>query len=199
MMWRPDRSVHGPDRATGADVEPLNRLFTEAFTDRYARDGLVGRAGAAAHAGGLALRDRGRRRGRHAVARRRWPARGVQHGAPLGHRGVDGADRGPARPAGRAAWVARSCRRASSSLRSRGATTIGLETMPRTTDNIGFYGTLGLRARGTSRSRWCARRCAPSRAMPHASRPATSPAASRSAPSSRRAWRRASTSAASCC
>ena len=28
-------------------------------------------------------------------------------------------------------------------LRSRGATTIGLETMPRTTDNIGFYGTLG--------------------------------------------------------
>jgi hypothetical protein len=28
-------------------------------------------------------------------------------------------------------------------LRSRGATTIGLETMPRTTDNIGFYGTIG--------------------------------------------------------
>ena len=41
-MWRPDRSVHGPDRATVADVEPLNRLFTEAFTDRYARDGLSG-------------------------------------------------------------------------------------------------------------------------------------------------------------
>ena len=100
-MWRPDRSVHGPERATARDVEPLNRLFAEAFTDRYRRDGLVGRAGAVSQAGDLALRDRGCGRGRHDVARRRRPARGVQHGAPLRHRGLDGAARRAARPAGR--------------------------------------------------------------------------------------------------
>ena len=41
-MWRPDRSVRGPDRPTARDIEPLNRVFAEAFTDRYSRDGLVG-------------------------------------------------------------------------------------------------------------------------------------------------------------
>ena len=41
-MWRPDRSVRGPERASLRDVDPLNRVFAEAFTDRYSRDGLVG-------------------------------------------------------------------------------------------------------------------------------------------------------------
>ena len=41
-MWRPDRSVRGPDRPTNRDIDPLNRVFAEAFTDRYSRDGLVG-------------------------------------------------------------------------------------------------------------------------------------------------------------
>jgi hypothetical protein len=41
-MWRPDRSVRGPDRPTLRDIEPLNRVFADAFTDRYSRDGLVG-------------------------------------------------------------------------------------------------------------------------------------------------------------
>src|SRR5436309_903063 len=41
-MWRPDRSVRGPERGTVRDVDPLNRVFAEAFTDRYSRDGLVG-------------------------------------------------------------------------------------------------------------------------------------------------------------
>ncbi len=41
-MWRPDRSVRGPEHATLRDVDPLNRVFAEAFTDRYSRDGLVG-------------------------------------------------------------------------------------------------------------------------------------------------------------
>src|SRR5688500_20213193 len=41
-MWRPDRSVRGPDRPGYRDIDPLNRVFSEAFTDRYARDGLVG-------------------------------------------------------------------------------------------------------------------------------------------------------------
>ena len=41
-MWRPDRSVRGPDRPSYRDIDPLNRVFAEAFTDRYSRDGLVG-------------------------------------------------------------------------------------------------------------------------------------------------------------
>ena len=32
-MWRPDRTVRGPERATLADIEELNRLFSDAFTD----------------------------------------------------------------------------------------------------------------------------------------------------------------------
>lgn len=42
MAWLPDRSVSGPERATVRDIEPLNRIFSDAFTDRYRRDGLVG-------------------------------------------------------------------------------------------------------------------------------------------------------------
>ena len=41
-MWRPDRSVRGPERPTLRDIESLNRVFADAFTDRYSRDGLVG-------------------------------------------------------------------------------------------------------------------------------------------------------------
>ena len=41
-MWRPDRTVRGPARATIADIEGLNRLFSDAFTERYRRDGLSG-------------------------------------------------------------------------------------------------------------------------------------------------------------
>ena len=41
-MWQPDRAVRGPFSPTEKDVPALNRLFAEAFTDRYRRDGLVG-------------------------------------------------------------------------------------------------------------------------------------------------------------
>jgi len=41
-MWRPDRSLRGPERASVRDIDGLNRVFAEAFTDRYSRDGLVG-------------------------------------------------------------------------------------------------------------------------------------------------------------
>ena len=42
-------------------------------------------------------------------------------------------------------WGRRSCGRASTGSKRAGATTIGLETMPRTMDNIGFYSRLGFR------------------------------------------------------
>src|SRR2546427_10240474 len=40
--WLPDTRVTGPERATERDIEGLNRVFAEAFTDRYRRDGLIG-------------------------------------------------------------------------------------------------------------------------------------------------------------
>jgi len=141
-MWRPDRSVHGPDRASGADVEPLNRLFTDAFTDRYARDGLAGMrvppltpavwryAIEDAAEGAMLWRD----------ADSQLAAFNMVHQS-----GTEGW-MGPiaVRPDRQGSGVGRTIVQAGIELlRSRGATTIGLETMPRTTDNIGFYGTLG--------------------------------------------------------
>ena len=32
-MWRPDRSLRGPERPTLRDIDPLNRVFADAFTD----------------------------------------------------------------------------------------------------------------------------------------------------------------------
>jgi len=40
--WLPERQVYGPEPATERDTEALNRVFADAFTDRYRRDGLVG-------------------------------------------------------------------------------------------------------------------------------------------------------------
>src|SRR5947208_15565008 len=40
--WLPERQVYGPERAGERDIDGLNRVFAEAFTDRYRRDGLVG-------------------------------------------------------------------------------------------------------------------------------------------------------------
>src|SRR3989442_9143396 len=43
--WLPERQVYGPERAGERDVAGLNRVFAEAFTDRYRRDGLGGGRG----------------------------------------------------------------------------------------------------------------------------------------------------------
>src|SRR3989442_10272964 len=40
--WLPGREVYGPEGAGERDIDGLNRVFAEAFTDRYRRDGLVG-------------------------------------------------------------------------------------------------------------------------------------------------------------
>src|SRR5260370_19565261 len=40
--WLPERQVLGPERAEERDIDDLNRVFADAFTDRYRRDGLVG-------------------------------------------------------------------------------------------------------------------------------------------------------------
>ncbi len=41
-MWRPDHSLTGPERAGPRDIDELNRVFSDAFTERYRRDGMSG-------------------------------------------------------------------------------------------------------------------------------------------------------------
>jgi len=142
-MWRPDRSVRGPDRPTLRDVDQLNRVFAEAFTDRYSRDGLVGvrvpqlnplvwrYALEDAGDGSMVWRDadgqivafnmvhRSGTEGWMGPLAVRPDRQGEGLGSLMVRIGID--------------W-----------LRGQHATTIGLETMPRTVDNIGFYSRIGL-------------------------------------------------------
>jgi GNAT superfamily N-acetyltransferase len=142
-MWRPDRSVRGPDRPGYRDIDPLNRVFAEAFTDRYSRDGLVGvrvpqlnpliwrYAIEDAGDGAMVWRD----------------ADGHMVAFNMVHRsGTEGwmgplAVRPDRQGEGLGSLMVRS---GIDWLRTQGATTIGLETMPRTVDNIGFYSRIGL-------------------------------------------------------
>jgi GNAT superfamily N-acetyltransferase len=142
-MWRPDRSVRGPDRPTLRDIESLNRVFADAFTDRYSRDGLVGvrvpqlnnlvwrYALEDAGDGSMVWRD----------------AEGQMVAFNMVHRSGTEGWMGPlaVRPDRQGEGLGSAMVRTGIDwLRSQGATTIGLETMPRTVDNIGFYSRIGL-------------------------------------------------------
>ena len=140
--WRPVGAIDGPHRASAQSIGELNEVFSAAFTDRYRRDGLSGvrvpllnppiwrYAIEDADEGAMIWRDD---RGNiaafnmvHQSGTEGWmgplAVRSEQQGHGLGKevvmKGID--------------W-----------LRERGATVIGLETMPRTVDNIGFYSRLG--------------------------------------------------------
>ena len=41
-QWRSLRNIEGPFPARLTDIDPLNRVFSDAFTERYRRDGMVG-------------------------------------------------------------------------------------------------------------------------------------------------------------
>jgi len=140
--WLPETRVTGPERATERDIDGLNRVFAEAFTDRYRRDGLVGvrvpqlnplvwrYALLDAGEGALIWRDE-----RDAVA-----AFNIAHQA-----GIEGW-MGPlaVRPDRQGAGVGKTIvTTATDWLVERGVQTLGLETMPRTPENIGFYARLG--------------------------------------------------------
>lgn len=143
-MWRPDRRVGGPEPLTVGDIPALNRVFAEAFTDRYRKDGLTGvrvphldrgvwrYAIEGAGAGALAWRD----------------ARGDLAAFNLVHRSGSEGWMGPlaVRPDAQGQGLGRTIVTVGIAwLQREGATTIGLETMPRTLDNIGFYSRLGFR------------------------------------------------------
>ena len=141
-MWQPERAAHGPQPATEKDIAGLNRLFADAFTDRYRRDGLVGvrvpflnaaiwrYAIADAGEGAMLWRDESDRVVAFNIAHKSgtegWmgplAVRPDRQLAGLGKEIVEAA----------AGW-----------LKGQGVTTLGLETMPRTVDNIGFYSRLG--------------------------------------------------------
>jgi len=141
-MWRPERAIHGPFAVTEQDVPSLNRLFADAFTDRYRRDGLVGvrvpflneqiwhYAIADAAGGAMLWRDESDRMVAFNVA----------------HRSGTEGWMGPlcVRPDRQLGGLGREIVLAAADwLKEQGVTTLGLETMPRTVDNIGFYSRLG--------------------------------------------------------
>ena len=140
--WRPSHSVDGPFRARLEDIADLNQVFSDAFTERYRRDGMVGvrvpylnpavwrYAIEDADAGAMLWRDdRGHIAAFNMVHRSgtegwmgplavRTEYQGTGLGKEIVTRGIE--------------W-----------LKQSRAAVIGLETMPRTMDNIGFYSRLG--------------------------------------------------------
>jgi GNAT superfamily N-acetyltransferase len=140
--WRPPRELNGPLPVRLTDIDALNRVFSDAFTERYRRDGMVGvrvphlnpgiwrYAIEDADGGAMLWRDE----------REEIVAFNVAH-----HSGVEGW-MGPlaVRPEWQGTGVGKTVVLAGIEwLRKRRATVIGLETMPRTMDNIGFYSGLG--------------------------------------------------------
>jgi GNAT superfamily N-acetyltransferase len=141
-VWRTTRATDGPQVATSNDIDALNEVFTEAFTERYRRDGLTGVRVPAlnpaiwryaiedAGDGALCWRD----------DRGRIVAFNMVH-----HSGTEGW-MGPlcVRPDFQGGGLGKTIVQSGMSwLRRQQARVIGLETMPRTMDNIGFYSTLG--------------------------------------------------------
>ena len=140
--WRGVRPSRGPFVATVEDIPALNEVFTEAFTERYRRDGMTGvrvpplnpaiwrYAIEDAGDGALCWRDD---RGKiiafnivHHSGAEGWMGplcvRSEHQGSGLGKTIVETGQR----------WLER-----------QNVRVIGLETMPRTMDNIGFYSALG--------------------------------------------------------
>jgi GNAT superfamily N-acetyltransferase len=141
-MLRPERSLTGPRPATVHDVDALNRVFSEAFTDRYRRDGLVGVRVPRLHEDiwRYAIDDAGK-------GAMLWYDEHDEVAAfNIAHRsGAEGwmgplAVRTDRQGLGAGRVIVET---AMTWLRDRGVSTLGLETMPRTVENIGFYGRLG--------------------------------------------------------
>jgi GNAT superfamily N-acetyltransferase len=140
--WRPLAQIEGPFPAKLEEIPALNVVFSDAFTERYRRDGMVGvrvpylnpavwrYAIEDAAAGAMVWRD----------------ARGEIAAFNMVHRsGVEGW-MGPlaVRTEYQGSGVGKEVvEQGIAWLKREGASVIGLETMPRTMDNIGFYSGLG--------------------------------------------------------
>ena len=139
--WRP-HTIEGPFRPRLDQITELNQVFSDSFTERYRRDGMVGvrvpflnptiwrYAIEDADDGAMLWRDeRGQLVAFNMVHRSgaegwmgplavRTEHQGSGTGKEIVNRGIE--------------W-----------LKAQGSTVIGRETMPRTMDNIGFYSRLG--------------------------------------------------------
>ncbi len=141
-VLRPEHRLIGPRQAADDDVEALNGMFADAFTDRYRRDGMSGvrvpclnpqiwrYALQDAESGAMVWHDE----------HDELVAFNMVH-----HSGVEGwmgplAVRTDRQGRGFGKVIVHT---AVAWLRERNARAIGLETMPRTVDNIGFYAGLG--------------------------------------------------------
>lgn len=129
-------------RLLTTDIASLNRLFSDAFSDRYRRDGLTG-----VHVPPLnpaIWRYAIEGAGDGAVC---WvDGRGEMLAFNVAHQSGTEGWMGPlaVRPDLQGSGLGKEVvSRGIEVLRERGCTVIGLETMPRTMDNIGFYGRLG--------------------------------------------------------
>lgn len=134
--------VGGPFPVRLDDIAPLNAIFSDAFSERYRRDGMAGVrvpplnpaiwrfAIEAAGDGAMLWRDAAGEIAAfnfaHVLGAEGWmgplAVREDLQAQRLGHRIVEAAI---------------------AILKRAGCTTIGLETMPRTMDNIGFYASMG--------------------------------------------------------
>ncbi len=134
--------ISGPFPIRVEDIPPLNAMFSDAFSERYRRDGMAGVrvpplnpaiwrfAIDAAGDGAMLWRDS---QGNIAAFNLAHVLGGEGWMGPLAVR-EDLQQRGLGREIVEAG-IAR--------LKAAGCRTIGLETMPRTMDNIGFYASLG--------------------------------------------------------
>ncbi|MFN2400510.1 MAG: GNAT family N-acetyltransferase [Gemmatimonadaceae bacterium] len=143
--WRGNDHISGPYPARVEDIPELNTIFSDAFSERYRRDGLVGvrvpclnpaiwrYAIEDAGDGALLWRDE-----KDSIVAFNVVHRSGAEGwmGPLAVR----TDR-------QGLGIGKEIVRAGVELLQRGGSdrpnTIGLETMPRTMDNIGFYASLG--------------------------------------------------------
>jgi GNAT superfamily N-acetyltransferase len=142
MAWPLDRELYGPERPTVRDIEPLNRVFSESFTDRYRRDGLLGVR--VPHLNPLIWRYALEDAGDGAMVWR--DGDGELVGFNIVHFSGSEGWMGPlaVRPDRQGAGLGKEMIRTGVDwLRERAVKTIGLETMPRTIENIGFYSRLG--------------------------------------------------------
>ncbi len=141
--WKQLRPVHGPYQAQREDIPALNQIFSEAFTERYRRDGMVGVRVPFLNPAiwRYALDDAG-------AGAMVWRGeRGEMVAFNMAHRSGAEGWMGPlaVRPEWQGAGVGKDVVRAGIDwLQRAGARVIGLETMPRTMDNIGFYSSLGM-------------------------------------------------------
>jgi len=140
--WRQPWVADTPERVSVREIPSLNAVFSEAFTERYRKDGMVGVrvphlnpavwkfAITDAEDGAMIWRN-----ARDGIAAFNMVHRSGVEGwmGPLAvHPDYQGQGIGKMIVSSGVEW-----------LKARGARVIGLETMPRTMDNVGFYSTLG--------------------------------------------------------